>query len=446
MRRGGPVRALAALGLAAFLAGCEGGWFGEKEEPRLPGERISILDQTADLKADPELEGARPTLGPAQEGAWPQPYGGASHSAGHRALSPDPKLAWTIDIGEGTNQEERRITYPPVASESAIFTMDAGGKIAAWSLDDGRAIWRVDPTPEEEEDGFGGGIAYADGGIYFASGFAEAVKFDAATGAEQWRSRLSTPSRAAPTIDDGRVFVITVDNRLSALDAATGRSIWTFDAPPATATLLGGASPAAADGAVVAAMTTGEIVAFRAVNGRITWDDSLTAVRRVGVAEAIPAVRALPVIADGEVFAVGAAGFAASIDFATGRRLWDRSIGGPETPAASGAYLYLVTDNGRLVAARRSDGRIAWAVDMREAAGDIDPDDADAYLRVYAGPVIAGGRLFVVRGDGHLLYFDPADGSLVGRLNLPGETVLAPIVANRTLYVLTEAGRLAAYR
>lgn len=428
-----------------LLAGCgSDSYFGTPEAPPLPGTRIAILEQSGDAKPDPSAGEIRPALPPAIEGAWEQSYGGPGHDAGHRALAPVPSLAWTVDIGEGDNGEERRIVYPPVASSTTVYALDAGGKISAVAADTGREVWRVDPTPEDEDEGFGGGLAYADGVLYFAAGFAELVALDGATGAERWRAALPTPSRAAPTVDGGRVFVITIDNRLLAIDTETGKTRWSFQAPPATAALLGGASPAAGQGAVVAATTSGEIVAFRAANGRITWDDALTAVRRLGVAQAIPAVRASPVIADGEVIAIGAAGLAAGIDFATGSRIWDRAIGGNETPAVAGAFLYMITDQPNLAALRRSDGAIAWTIDLNAAAGDIDPDKLRP--EIYAGPIAAGGHLIVTRGKGEAMFFKAEDGALAHRITLPGNTSLPVIVANRTMYVLTDSGVLAAYK
>lgn len=428
-----------------LLAGCgDDGYFGSPEAPPLPGKRIAILEYSNESKPDPTIGDIRPALPTATNGTWEQPYGGPSHAAGHRALAATPSLAWTVDIGEGGNGEERRIVYPPVASANAVFALDAGGKITAVSADSGKELWRTDPTPEDEDDGFGGGLAYADGVVYLAAGFAEVVAFDASTGAERWRTALPTPSRAAPTVDAGRVFVMTIDNRLLALNAKTGKVSWSFQAPPATAALLGGASPTASQGAVIAATTSGEIVAFRATNGRITWDDALTAVRRLGVAQAIPAVRALPVIDDGQVIAVGAAGLAAGIDFATGARLWDRAIGGAETPSVTGGFIYLITDQPNLVALRRSDGAIAWTIDLNAAAGDIDPDKIRP--EIYSGPVAAGGHLIVTRGKGEAMFFKPGDGALAHRIDLPGSTNLPPIVANRTMYILMDNGVLAAYR
>lgn len=439
--------ALMALALATCVASCgEGGWFGSSEPPPLPGERIDILDRAAELSADPTLVSEQPSLPPAEDGDWPQAHGGGAHAPGHRTLTERPTLAWTVNIGEGENKEERRIVYAPVVSERAVYTLDAAGAVVALSATDGKRIWSVDPAPKDEEDGFGGGLALGDGRVYYAAGFAAVVAFDAGDGREVWRTTLPTPVHTAPAFADGRVFAITVDNRLFALDAAAGNVIWSYDAPPATAAFLGGAPPAAVGGAVIAATTTGEILAFTAASGRLTWDDSLTAVRRIGVAEAIPAVRAAPVVADGQVIAVGAAGYTAAVDFATGARMWDQEFGGAATPAVLGAYAYLLTDSGRLVALRRQDGRIVWSTDLKAAAGDVKPEDASSEVRHYVGPVAAGGHLIVLRGDGHLLFFRPADGALDHRIRLPGDASLPPVVANRTLYVLMRSGALAAYR
>ena len=42
--------------------------------------------------------------------------------------------------------------------------------------------------------------------------------------------------------------------------------------------------------------------------------------------------------------------------------------------------------------------------------------------------------------------FDPARGSLIGTLPLPGGAAAQPAVANGTLYVVTAKGELLAYR
>ena len=88
------------------------------------------------------------------------------------------------------------------------------------------------------------------------------LALDAASGAELWRRQLRAPIRAAPTVIDGKVLVPTADSQLFALDAATGEVLWQHAGLFEQAGILGGASPAAADGIVVAAYASGEVVAL----------------------------------------------------------------------------------------------------------------------------------------------------------------------------------------
>jgi outer membrane protein assembly factor BamB len=150
------------------------------------------------------------------------------------------------------------------------------------------------------------------------------------------------------------------------------------------------------------------------------------------------------VIDNDQVFAVGAGGFTTSINFVTGQRIWDIELGGAETPIVLGDYIYMVSSPEHLVALRRKDGAVVWATNLGEILGDNDDDDP--LHRIYTGPIAAGGHLVLVRGDGVLIFIQPSDGALKQRIELPGPTVLAPIVVNGTMYILTEDGVLAAYR
>jgi outer membrane protein assembly factor BamB len=435
--------------LAGFvLTSCGGGDFFESDKtPKLPGERINPLAKISDLQPDKNLGDIKPGFSvTVAESDWQQPFGGAKHVPGHRELSSQPTLKWAVDIGEGTNNEERRIIYPPVSDGKFIFALDAGNQIVALEVESGKEIWRRNPVPDDEEGGYGGGLSLSNGKLYLAAGFGSVVAFNSENGDELWRTKIPTPSRAAPSIDRGRVFVLTIDNRLIALDGDSGRILWSFEAPAASATFIGGASPAAAAGAVVAAMSTGEIFALSAVSGRIVWQDTLNVIRGIGLSQAIPAGRALPVIDDGQVIAVGAGGFTTSINFVTGQRIWDAELGSSETPAVVGDFVFMISDPDRLVALRRTDGAIVWVTNLRQIAGDIKPDDKRPDRKIYAGPIAAGGNLIIIRGDGVLFFVQPGDGTIAHRIKLSGSTVLAPIVVNKTLVVLTEDGVLAAYR
>ena len=77
----------------------------------------------------------------------------------------------------------------------------------------------------------------AGGRVYVATGYGQVLALDAATGKEIWRQQVTAPVRGAPTVADGRVFAVTVDNELEVALApmtviSCGR-ITAFPRPPA---------------------------------------------------------------------------------------------------------------------------------------------------------------------------------------------------------------------
>ena len=60
--------------------------------------------------------------------------------------------------------------------------------------------------------------------------------------------------------------------------------------------------------------------------------------------------------------------------------------------------------------------------------------------------MLAGGRLWVGSSEGILAYASTDDGKLTKFGKLEGAISLAPVVANQTLYVLDNSGRITAYR
>ena len=65
---------------------------------------------------------------------------------------------------------------------------------------------------------------------------------------------------------------------------------------------------------------------------------------------------------------------------------------------------------------------------------------------LWGGPVLAGDRLLVGGSTGEMLPLSPYTGEIIGKLDVRDPVRLAPVVANRTIYVLTDSGRLIALR
>ncbi len=427
-----------------MLAGCESlNPFSPKEDPPLPGERLSVLNIDESLRPDPRISDLAVTLPrPQTNPDWPQPGGYPDHAMQHLTLPESLSDAWEVSIGAGSGSE-RRLLAQPVVAGGKVFAMDASGKVSAFDAADGSRLWSVDVLPEDEQDGdLGGGVAFADGRLYVTTGAAQILALDANEGSEIWRTAVSGPMRSGPTVAEGRVFAVTVENKLVALSASDGRRLWTHSGIAETAGILGGASPAVARGIVVVPHSSGEIFALRAENGRPLWSEGLASVRRVNAVATLSDIRGHPVIDRGVVFAVSHGGRMVAIDLRSGARLWDLDIGALQTPWVAGDYVYVVTTKGWIACVMRESGRIRWVVDL---ARFVDEDDSEDGV-LWAGPVLAGDRLIVAGSHGEALSVSPYTGEVTGWIRLSDGVQIPPVVADNTLYFLDEDGSLAAKR
>ena len=437
-------RAAAALALLLALGACGfDDFFGEEEAPPLPGQRIAILAFERGLRPDPSIADLAVRLPePYVNTDWAQPGGSAAHAMYHLSLSANPRRVWSADVGEGSGSVAQILAQPLVVGD-LVYAMDARSLVSAFSTSGGRRAWRVDLEDDDEDDGFfGGGIAYDNGKVFVATGFAKVFALNASSGDVVWEHKAPAPMRSAPVVSDGRVFVVTFDNQLIVLDAESGERLWNHVGVQETAGLLGSASPAVAGNTVVVPYSSGEVLGMVTDSGRVLWSENLSAIRRIDPLADIAQIRGLPVIDRGLVLAVSHAGRMLAIDLRQGVRAWQAELGGVEMPWPAGDFVYVLTKDSQLVCLRRRDGRIRWVQPLPRF---VDPDDPDEPIR-WKGPVLAGDRLVVAGSHGEVLSISPYDGKPLGFFDLGDGVAVPPVVANNALYLLTHGGQLVALR
>jgi outer membrane protein assembly factor BamB len=439
-------RAVACSLATLMLAGC--GMFdwlgigGEDTKPKLPGNRISVLQFDQRAEPDPTLVGREVALPEAVANPeWAQPGGNPTHSMGHLALGDSLHQVWRSSI-EGSSSNDRLLGAPVVAG-GRVYVLDTDYDLHAFDERSGKQLWKVNVKRKDQEgDAIGGAVSFADGKLFATTGFGEVVAVDPATGANLWRQRIAGPIRSGATIAGGRVFVVTVDNQFIVLGAEDRVLQWTQTGILEPTAMLGGSSAAVDNDIAVVPYSSGELYALRVENGREAWLDSLSALRRGTNLTGLSDIRGLPVIDRGTVFAVSYSGRTAAVDLRTGQRLWEQDLGGIETPWVAGDWLFLVTNDSQLVAMTRDGGRVRWLAELPKYG---DPKDKSDPI-IWTGPLLAGGRLILANNLGELVECSVQDGHILRKTELPGPVKVAPVIANSTLFVLTDDGDLVAYR
>jgi outer membrane protein assembly factor BamB len=408
------------------------------------GERIAVLTSEGDAAVDPATAALPMTL-PAQveHADWAQSGGSATKSMGNLALGTSLATAFSVQAGHGTTVT-MRLSAAPIVANGRVYTIDSLGAVRAFDARTGALYW-ASQTPDDkggERSLYGGGIAYDNGKIYATNGLGYVAALSEQTGGIIWRVRPGGPLRGAPTVANGSLYVMSQDNQIFSLKEDSGQTNWSAAAALEIAGVFGSASPAVAQGTVVAGFSSGELNAYRYENGRQVWQDTLQRTSISTSVSSLSDVDADPVIDNGQVFAIGQGGRMVALDLVTGQRQWEINIAGISTPWVAGDWLFVVTDDAKLICINRQNGHIRWINQLpqfqkaKSKKGQID----------YTGPVLAGDRLIVTGSNGIMVYVDPVSGSFQSQSNVGAAISLPPVVAGRTLYIYDDNGRLHAFR
>ncbi len=433
--------------LIAMTLGASGcGVFKKGKGPSTPvlGQRIAVLTGEGDVAVDPATTALPMTLpAPVANADWTQSGGNPTKSMGQLALGNALGRAFSVQAGRG-NSLTARLGAAPIVAGGRVYTIDTLGTVRAFDGSSGAQIWASQTPSEKGNTGsiYGGGIAYDDGRIYATNGLGFVAALDARNGGIIWQVRPTGPLRGAPTVANDAVYVISQDNQIYSLKETDGSTNWSQAASLEVAGVFGSASPAVGQGTVVAGFSSGELNAYRYENGRQVWQDALQRTSIRTSVSSLSDIDADPVIDNSQVIAVGQGGRMVALDLVTGQRQWELNIAGIATPWVVGDWIFVVTDDAKLICVYRQNGHIRWInqlpqfVKAKSKKGEID----------YSGPVLAGGRLIVVGSNGALIYVDPATGSFQSQTSVGAGISLPPVVANSTLYILDDRGRLTAFR
>lgn len=433
-RFGLPVAAIALVTLSAC----------REPEVILPGEREDI--RAAIDNETVETRGAKPISLPGQSrnASWAQSPGTTAFRTTNAALGATPQRIWSAKIGSGDGRKQR-ITADPVVAGGLIYTLDSGANVSAVTPQ-GQVAWTTNliPASEKEADATGGGLAYAEGVLYVSSGFGRLTALDAKTGAQKWQKRLNATGSGAPLVSGGILYLVAGDETGWAVNTNDGRIIWQIEGTPSVGNVLGAPAPVIASEFSVFAFGSGDIAATFRRGGILRWNASVAGGRRGRAAAQIVDVTAGPMVSGNSILIGNHSGRTVSFDVDSGERNWTAPEGAVDTVWPVGNSVFLISDRSQLVRLDAADGAIVWAIDLpgfvKDKPGRRGP------IFAHYGPIMAGSRLVVASNDGFLRFFNPVDGALVHRVEVPGGATTAPVVAGQTLYVVSTKGELHAFR
>jgi hypothetical protein len=421
--------------LLLLLIGCS------DSKERLKGDRVVLLESHTVLTPDPDAATFNVELTePILNSDWSQLDFSASHLIPHLQLGDMKTVLWKQSVGSGTGSSGFLLS-PPVIQSNVIYSLDAYGLVRAREAKTGKKIWDYDLGSFMSREGLlGGGISVDQGRVFVSFSSADVIALNADDGTLLWRTNVIHSIRSAPTVRDNRVYVITKNNKIIALNTATGEKIWQKEGSAESCCLLGGGAPAVDRRIVIAPFSSGEVYAMKGENGHPLWIESLTALKTFSSISMMSQIKASPVMDGNIVFVVSQSDRMMALDFKTGTVLWEKNIGSISTPVVCGNFIFLLSTNHEAVCLTKETGQVVWVTELPKYK---TPDDKSDFIK-WHGPILADGKLILSGSNSQALVLDAVTGKTLSEVSLPAPTFLPPIVANRTIYFLTEGGTLVA--
>ena len=442
-----------------LLTGCS-----DPYKAPLPGDRLSVLESEVMLRVDVDPESLDVSLPIAETiENWPQNGFRSTHVVPHARQDLKGTIAWQESVGSG-NSSTRAITTPPISDGESVYTMDANNKIESRSLANGQLIWKKNTLLDGDDESLkrksrtsgydgknhegshgeviGGGLALdIDNHSLYAS-YPDGViaKASSKDGSLDWYIRLPDLIRSSPLINQNTVFVLTANNKLYAIDKESGRILWTYMAREESVSFAGSPVPAIQKSTVIAPFSSGEICSLHPANGIEFWRDSALSYRTIDSKSAICQFLGNPVIDRDLLIAVSHGDLTTAIDIASGQRIWQKPMGGTQTPFVTESFVYMITSSNDLVCLMRSSGKIVWVHALKMFKDEKKKKDRIQWF----GPVLSGGRLMVVSSVGDVDFVSPQDGQVLETNQYDQKFIFSPVLVKDKALLLSSSGQLTA--
>ncbi|MEP6886196.1 MAG: outer membrane protein assembly factor BamB [Gammaproteobacteria bacterium] len=339
------------------------------------------------------------------------------------------KRLWGEAVGGGKKQIVLRLGLGPAADNGLVFAASHKGEVLAASLETGRHVWvKKLKMPISAGPGAGRGL------VVFGTSKGVVVALDGATGREIWRTHVNSELLSAPAISEKLVVMRSVDGRLHGFDVHNGKELWSVEQQVPRLSLRGTATPIIAKEVAISGFDNGKVMAVSLNSGDTVWDTALaTPHGRTELDRLVDIDSSVRAVGD-NVFATGFQGRTAMLALDSGQIWWAHDMSSYRGLVADNDNLYVTQSDGIVVALRQRDGSELWR-------------NQKLKLRRLSTPVLTSTAVAVADFQGYLHWLDKTTGELVARERVAKERVSnAPIAVGETVIVLTDGGKLAAYR
>ena len=311
-------------------------------------------------------------------------------------------------------------------NKGQVAVASSSGTVALIDAANGQDLWRLNLNTPLQAGVGGDGTRFA---VVTQANEVLAVQ----SGQVIWRYRLNASTFTAPLVAGGRVFVLTADRTVIALDGASGQRLWSQQRSGDPLVLRqAGLLMAVGDTLVVG--LSGRLVGMNPNNGSTRWETVVGASRGTNEVERLVDLVAGVSRVNNVICARAFQTSVTCIDALKNSNLWTRASQGHVGLGGSESLVFGAESDGKLMAWQRSTGQVAWQSEAFRFRGLTAPHWAD-------GQLIVGDAL----GMAH--WIDATNGQTIGRIQVDASGIaMTPVRVGKNWVIVTQSGLVQALR
>ena len=204
-----------------------------------------------------------------------------------------------------------------------------------------------------ENFSFIGGVSLSDDDIFITTGLGNIYKINKKKGNILWFKRFYMQFSRPPLVYKNKVFVISDDNQVFALNVYSGETIWSHIGNIEEVSIIGGSKPAIDDEILIVTYSSGEIYAFNQNDGSIVWFDnsnSGSVFSRTNVND----IQSPLTIEDKTLFVPTFSEKLLVYNLSNGKKKWDLKLSSVNPLVISGEVIYVLDTSGKLMCLKKN--------------------------------------------------------------------------------------------
>ncbi len=341
---------------------------------------------------------------------------------------------------------KHKIIAEPIFKKAVVYTIDNKGNVSAFSMKDKSIMWSYNISTNKSDYYSGGGILHHNDKLYVTYGSRFLVVLDSKSGHEIIRKELPDITRIKPVlINDHTIIVQTITNQILAINIEKLNFVWQHEGIIETLSSSYHVAPIVQNGYVIVNYNSGQIIALEANSGKVLWTNDLSSQQEIGLPNFEAAfILCKPIINNSHIYIANSAGKLIKLDIMTANILWQTKAYDVQSMSLAGNSLFITNNAGQVAAISTEFGKVKFVADLNDGKKDVKKVKASSFLAPIIGKtteekdwslniISAKGELYSFQSDinGNLSTI-PVISKIIKNIEYQGKTCCG------AMYVITD--------